>query len=132
MVTSARGVVDVAEWIRGQLDPKIRRAVEPDLIRTYHDALLAHGVQEYAIDQCLADYQLATVLAPARLACAVGLSDGLQPTAVRSGMRGSRGSSQTEPHWGEQMRVVSSTYGSQTYPQECRCPATHYRPTPSR
>ena len=81
MVTRGRGVVDVADWIRGQLDPRTRRAAEPDLVHSYHDALQAHGVQDYDLDNCLSDYELATVLSPARLAYAVGLSDGLQPHA---------------------------------------------------
>jgi aminoglycoside phosphotransferase (APT) family kinase protein len=78
MVTYARCVIDVAGWIRGQLEPEVRRINELQLLQLYHDALLAYGVQGYTFEQCMADYRLATVLAPARLACAVGLSDGLQ------------------------------------------------------
>jgi aminoglycoside phosphotransferase (APT) family kinase protein len=78
MVTYARCVIDVGGWIRGSLQPEVRRTVESQLIRLYHDALVANGVHDYTFDHCLVDYQLATVLAPARLACAVGLSDGLQ------------------------------------------------------
>ena len=36
-------------------------------------------MQGYSLDQCTADYRLAAVLAPARLACAVAVSDGLLP-----------------------------------------------------
>jgi len=78
MVTYARCVIDVAGWIRGQLEPEVRRISELQLLRLYHDALVASGVQGYTFEQCMADYRLATVLTPARLACAVGLSDGLQ------------------------------------------------------
>jgi aminoglycoside phosphotransferase (APT) family kinase protein len=77
MATYARCVIDVAGWIRGQLEPEVRRTVEPQLLRLYHDALVGNEVQDYPFEQCLADYRLATVLAPARLACAVGLSEGL-------------------------------------------------------
>ncbi len=77
MATYARCVIDVAGWVRGQLQPEDRRPVEPQLLRHYHDALVANGVQDYSLEQCLADYRLATVLAPARLVCAIGLSDGL-------------------------------------------------------
>lgn len=80
MVTAGRGLVDVADWIRGQLEPETRRRIEPGLVRSYHDALLARGVQGYDLDHCWSDYELATVLSPARLAYAVGLSD-LQPHA---------------------------------------------------
>jgi len=79
MVTYARCVVDVAGWIRGQLEPEIRRDAEPGLLRLYHDALVTRGIHDYNHEQLLADYRLATVLAPARLAGAVALSDGLQP-----------------------------------------------------
>lgn len=78
MVTYARCVIDVAGWVRGQLEPHARRTVEPQLLRLYHEALVANGVCDYAFEQCRSDYQLATVLAPARLACAVGFSEGLQ------------------------------------------------------
>jgi hypothetical protein len=74
MVTYARCVIDVAGWIRGQLEPEVRRINELQLLRLYHDALLAGGVQGYTFEQCMADYRLATVLAPARLACAVGVN----------------------------------------------------------
>jgi len=79
MATYARCVIDVADWIRGQLEPEVRRTIESQLLRLYHDALVANGVHDYTIEQCLADYRLATVLARARLACAVGLSEGLHP-----------------------------------------------------
>jgi hypothetical protein len=78
MATYARCVIDVAGWIRGQLEPEVRRTSESQLLQLYHDALVASGVQGYTFEQCMADYRLATVLAPARLACAVGLSDGLK------------------------------------------------------
>ncbi len=78
LVTYARCVIDVAGWIRGQLEPEVRRAAEPQLLRLYHDALVANGVQDYPFEQCRTDYRLATVLAPGRLAGAVGFSEGLQ------------------------------------------------------
>jgi hypothetical protein len=77
MATYARCIIDVAGWVRGQLEPEVRRTAEPQLIRLYHDALVASGVLDYPFEQCKADYRLATVLAPARLACAVGMSEGL-------------------------------------------------------
>ena len=78
MATYARCVIDVAGWIRGQLEPEIRRTTETQLLQLYHDALVANGVKDYTLEQCRADYRLATVLAPARLASAVGFSEGLQ------------------------------------------------------
>jgi hypothetical protein len=78
LVTYARCVIDVAECIRGQLEPEIRRTAEPRLLRLYHDSLVSNGIRDYSFEQCRVDYRLATVLAPARLAGAVGMSDGLQ------------------------------------------------------
>lgn len=78
LVTSGRGVVDVAALVRSGLEPAVRRQAEPALVALYHDALVQAGVRGYPLDQCQADYDLATVLAPARLASAVGLQPGLQ------------------------------------------------------
>lgn len=77
LVTYARCVVDVASAIRQTLEPEVRREAEPSLLRLYHQALVADGAIDYPWDQYVADYELATVLAPARLATAVGLHPGL-------------------------------------------------------
>lgn len=61
MATYANCVIDVAGWIRGQLEPEIRRTTESQLLRLYHDALVANGVQDYTFEQCMVDYRLATV-----------------------------------------------------------------------
>lgn len=74
LATYGRCVVDVACAIRSTLDIAIRRRVEPALLRRYHRALVEAGVQDYPFEQCQADYQLATVLVPGRLASAVGLT----------------------------------------------------------
>ena len=79
LTTYARGVIDVASLIRGQLDRELRRQYEPDLLQIYHNALVERGVEDYPLEECWEDYQLATVLAPARLASGVGLHPGLQP-----------------------------------------------------
>ena len=78
LTTCARGVVDVASLIRGQLDRELRRQHERDLLQTYHYALVERGTSDYPLEECWEDYQLATVLEPARLASAVGLHSGLQ------------------------------------------------------
>lgn len=77
MITYARCVVDVANAIRGMLPPEIRREAESGLLSLYHGALVRWGITNYPLQQCQADYDLATVLAPARLASAVGLHPGL-------------------------------------------------------
>jgi hypothetical protein len=77
LTTYARPVIDVASLIRGQLDPAIRRQHERNLVQAYHDGLVERGVTDYPLEQCWEDYELATVLRPARLASAVGLHPGL-------------------------------------------------------
>ena len=77
LVTYGRCVVDVASAIRGILEPGVRRQAEPSLLRLYYEALVGSGVLNYPWERCQADYQLATVLAPARLASAVGMHPGL-------------------------------------------------------
>ena len=78
LTTYARGAVDVAGLIRGQLDRTLRHQYERDLVQRYHHALVEGGVGDYPFEQCWEDYRLATVLEPARLASAVGLHRGLQ------------------------------------------------------
>ena len=53
-----RGPTDVAYLLALCLHTEQRRAVEIDLLRTYHTVLLAEGVREYDFDACLADYRL--------------------------------------------------------------------------
>ena len=84
MVTYGRCVVDVVNVIRGMLEVEARRSAEADLLEHYHSRLVAGGVHGYSFEQCQADYHLASVLAPARLASAVGVLPALQahPGAV--------------------------------------------------
>lgn len=49
--------VDVAYLIGGACEPEARRTVEDDLLRTYHDALLAEGVAGYGMAQLREDYR---------------------------------------------------------------------------
>jgi hypothetical protein len=53
------GVYDVAYFLTGALATGVSDEVVLELIRGYHDALLAHGVQGYSFDRCLLDYQRA-------------------------------------------------------------------------
>lgn len=48
---------DVAFFLGCGMTPESRRAHERDLVRTYHDALLAHGVEDYSWEACWRDYQ---------------------------------------------------------------------------
>lgn len=49
--------MDVAYFLGGAFDRDTRRAVEHDLLREYHDQLLALGVKDYSFDHLLADYR---------------------------------------------------------------------------
>ncbi len=58
LVVRARGVLDLARFYGGSLDTELRRSSEIKLLRSYHDSLLANGVEGYAFDECLTDYRL--------------------------------------------------------------------------
>lgn len=49
--------MDVAYFLGGAFDRDTRRAVERDLLREYHAALLAHGVGAYDFEHLMADYR---------------------------------------------------------------------------
>ncbi|MGY6500825.1 MAG: phosphotransferase family protein [Acidimicrobiales bacterium] len=51
------GTDDVSYFLGAGLVPDARRAVEEDLVRRYHDGLLARGVVGYDWDQCWEDYR---------------------------------------------------------------------------
>ncbi len=53
------GVWDVANFLAGSVTVDDRRAWEADLVRRYHDGLLAAGVSGYAWDRCWRDYRYA-------------------------------------------------------------------------
>ena len=52
------GASDIAYFQAFCLEPDHRRSVEIDLIKNYHDALVANGVRGYDFDQCRHDYRL--------------------------------------------------------------------------
>ena len=51
------GVGDLAYNIALQCYPEHRARIERPLIRRYHDRLLAHGIHDYAWEQCREDYR---------------------------------------------------------------------------
>ncbi|GAB4322023.1 MAG: hypothetical protein Kow0010_02580 [Dehalococcoidia bacterium] len=55
----ANALWDVVYFLAGNFDPEWRRANEDDLLRVYHEALLANGVRDYAFDRCRDDYRAA-------------------------------------------------------------------------
>lgn len=59
--TKGGGIFDVAYFVAGTLPEADRRATERDLVRLYHDTLVAHGVTGYSLDQCWEDYRLSAL-----------------------------------------------------------------------
>ena len=55
---------DLAYFLGTSLRTEDRRAAERDLVRTYHEALVAAGVGDYSLDQCFEDYRLGQIQAP--------------------------------------------------------------------
>ncbi len=55
---------DLAYFVTTSLDPEIRRAVESDLVATYHRRLLELGVTGYTLDDCRRDYRFAALQGP--------------------------------------------------------------------
>ena len=53
------GACDVAYFVAGSLTIADRRAHEEDLLRRYHDGLLAGGVRHYPLARCRQDYRAA-------------------------------------------------------------------------
>jgi len=56
------GMLDVTYFLGGNLNVEARREHGEDLVRAYHDALLANGVKDYPFDECWRDYRLATTI----------------------------------------------------------------------
>lgn len=56
-----RGPYDVAYFLSQSLVPDVRKEVEQDLVRAYHDALVADGVAGYSFEDCWEDYRVATL-----------------------------------------------------------------------
>ena len=61
LMARARGPYDIAYFASQSLDVEQRRATERDLVRHYHDTLVAAGVRDYSFDDCFEDYRLATL-----------------------------------------------------------------------
>jgi len=51
------GVFDVAYFVAGTLPSEERRAHEREIVTSYHDTLVEHGVKGYSFDRCWEDYR---------------------------------------------------------------------------
>jgi hypothetical protein len=54
-----RGVSDVTYFVVSSVPIALRRQAESNLLQTYHDSLIQHGVHGYDFGQCWADYRRA-------------------------------------------------------------------------
>jgi hypothetical protein len=57
-ISEGGGAEDVGYLLSQNLSVEDRRAHEIDLLRAYHDALVAHGVSGYSFESLLADYKV--------------------------------------------------------------------------
>jgi hypothetical protein len=57
-ISQGGGAADVGYLLSQNLESAVRREHENDLLRTYHDGLVAGGVTGYDFDQFFADYQM--------------------------------------------------------------------------
>ncbi len=55
---------DIAFLLSTGLHPEMRRRHEYEIVGSYHSALLEHGVEDYALEQCWEDYVYAQFQAP--------------------------------------------------------------------
>lgn len=55
---------DVGYFLATSLDPAARARHERELVGTYHEALLAHGVTGFDLEECLEDYRLGVLQGP--------------------------------------------------------------------
>ncbi len=57
-LSRGRGIWDVAYFLSESLLPADRRSVEMELLTSYYQSLMDHGIHNYPFAQCLDDYRL--------------------------------------------------------------------------
>lgn len=72
VATKGGGVFDAAYFIAGTLPEEERAAQERDLVRLYHDALVAHGVRGYSFERCWDHYRVSMLILLAYSVVAIG------------------------------------------------------------
>jgi hypothetical protein len=76
------GVADVGYFLSQNMNTDDRRAHEADLLRVYHDALVANGVDDYTDEQLRADYRVGIACGWVIPVLAVGTLDFTSDRAV--------------------------------------------------
>jgi len=56
MVQISRGVFDLSYLFGASIDTELRRKIEKNIIKMYHERLQHNGVKGYSFDECWADY----------------------------------------------------------------------------
>ena len=57
-----RGVIDLSYLLGGSLEVDLRREIEKDIVRLYHDRLQEKGISGYSWDECWQDYLKGTLI----------------------------------------------------------------------
>lgn len=58
-ITVGHPLADIAYFIRPNLDPDLADEIERDLLRRYHEGVVAHGVTDYPFETLEREYELA-------------------------------------------------------------------------
>ena len=61
LVQRGGGAFDVTYFLAGNFTPETRRKHQRELLGTYHETLLRHGVSDYPFEQCMEDYRMAAL-----------------------------------------------------------------------
>ena len=61
LVQRGGGTLDVTYFLAGNFPPEVRREHEKELLETYYEALVRHGVTDYSFEQCTEDYRMAAL-----------------------------------------------------------------------
>jgi len=56
MVQVSRGIFDLAYLFGASMTVDLRRKIEKDMVRLYHERLLQNGISGYSFDECWTDY----------------------------------------------------------------------------
>jgi hypothetical protein len=62
LVCRGRGAYDIAYLLCQSMDVAGRRRHEMDVLRAWHDVLVAHGITGYSFDDAFRDYRLAVLV----------------------------------------------------------------------
>jgi hypothetical protein len=81
-ISQGGGAADLGYFLSQNLTTEDRRAHEVDLLRSYHDALVAHGVTDYPFEQLFADYPVGITCGWVVPVLAVGTLDFTSERAV--------------------------------------------------